>query len=144
MYIRDNQTSEFRKYGSDCHDSLVISDDGNALYYYNLQNGDGSQFRGYVFCDENGKTPEESDFFEDSFYFDIGGKSFEKDVDIMKHDTKYIMLVDKVRQDAIKQLKEVIDKYNYNCDSIYQDYMYVRIREILKTLEKPDEEGEDV
>lgn len=41
MYIKDLETGKVRIYGTDKHDSLVISGDGRILSYYNLQNGDG-------------------------------------------------------------------------------------------------------
>lgn len=76
MYIKDLETGKVRPYGTNPHDSLVISDDGRTLSYYNLQNGDGSRYGGYVFCDEEGKTPEEIDVhieYGAAIYFNIGG-----------------------------------------------------------------------
>ena len=37
MYIKDLTTGIVRKFGTDRHDSLVISDDGKTLIYENLQ-----------------------------------------------------------------------------------------------------------
>ena len=76
MYITDTETGITRLYGTDQHDSLVKSDDGRCLHYYNLQNGDGSMFGTYVFTDELGRIPKENiDLLrygaED--YFNIGG-----------------------------------------------------------------------
>lgn len=76
MYIKDLETGKIRRYGTNPHDSLVISNDGRTLAYYNLQNGDGSRYGGYVFCDEEGKIPAEIDFHinhGDNVYFNIGG-----------------------------------------------------------------------
>ena len=76
MYIKDLETGKVRRYGTNPHDSLVISDDGRTLSYYNLQNGDGSRCGGYVFCDEEGKTPAEIDVHVEhgaEIYFNIGG-----------------------------------------------------------------------
>ena len=70
------QTGEVRKYGTNRHDSLSISDDGRCLYYRNLQNGDGSQYGDYRFCDEDGKLPEENDammLYGADMYANIGG-----------------------------------------------------------------------
>ena len=38
MLIKDMQTGSIHEYGTNCHDSLRISDDGKTLSYYNLQN----------------------------------------------------------------------------------------------------------
>ena len=59
MYIKDMTTGAVREYGASGHDSLRISEDGRSLHYYNLQNGEGSQYGEYRFCDEDGKTPED-------------------------------------------------------------------------------------
>lgn len=83
MYIKDLQTGHVRKYGSDRHDSLRISDDGRVLSYYNLQNGDGSQWGDYRFCDDEGHTPEEDETlakYGADAYFNIGGWEEEKTV----------------------------------------------------------------
>ena len=76
MYITDTETGITRLYGADHHDSLVKSDDGRCLHYYNLQCGEGSMFGTYVFTDELGRIPKENiDLLkygaED--YFNIGG-----------------------------------------------------------------------
>lgn len=44
IWIRDNTNGKVFEYGKDSHDSLHISEDGRYLTYYNLQNGDGSEF----------------------------------------------------------------------------------------------------
>lgn len=76
MYITDTETGITRLYGTDQHDSLVKSDDGRCLHYYNLQCGEGSMFGTYVFTDEKGRIPKDNDDLlkygaED--YFNIGG-----------------------------------------------------------------------
>ena len=76
MYIKDLQPGIVRPYGTNSHDSLVISDDGRTLSYYNLQNGDGSRYGDYVFCDDEGKIPKEIDVYIErgaDIYFNIGG-----------------------------------------------------------------------
>lgn len=79
MYIKDLTNGNVRKYGSDPHDSLNISPDGRYLSYCNLHNSDGSLTGNYVFCDENGFTPEEAAdkhdciYIETESYFNIGG-----------------------------------------------------------------------
>ena len=42
MGIKDMLTGKIRKYGTNHHDALMISEDGRYLVYENLQNGDGS------------------------------------------------------------------------------------------------------
>ena len=76
MWIKDLETGVIHEYGTNCHDSLVISEDGKYLSYYNLQNGDGSgEGGGYVFVTENGTTPEEdrSCYETGEEFFNIGG-----------------------------------------------------------------------
>ena len=76
MKILDLQTGRIHEYGEDGHDSLVVSEDGRTLSYYNLQCGDGSRLGDYRFvCDDN-KVPEESqtaDALHCEVYFNIGG-----------------------------------------------------------------------
>lgn len=62
MIIEDLQTGTTHIYGTNPHDSLIVSEDGRTLSYYNLQNGDGSRFGDYRFCSGN-----------DENYWNIGG-----------------------------------------------------------------------
>ena len=81
MYIKDLETGEVRKYGTELHDALVLSDDGRTLSYRNLQNGDGSMYGNYRICEENGEIPSEIDVCIQhgaEVYFAIGG--FENEV----------------------------------------------------------------
>lgn len=75
MYIRDNTTGVVREYGSDKHDSLVISEDGKTLYYYNLQCGEGSKYGAYsIVTDERGLIPlHDEKIGLDTAYANIGG-----------------------------------------------------------------------
>ena len=75
MYIKDLQSGEVRRYGTNHHDALRVSPDGKMLFYENLQNGDGS-LGDYRFCDEDGLTPEEDEdlmIHGADAYFNIGG-----------------------------------------------------------------------
>lgn len=64
MKIKDLYSGRIHEYGSNSHDSLVISDDGRSLTYYNLQNGDGSDWGDYRFVP----------YMEaDANYWNIGG-----------------------------------------------------------------------
>lgn len=76
MKILDLQTGEIHEYGTNCHDSLAVSQDGRILTYYNLQNGDGSELGDYRFVCDDDKIPNESqtaDALHCEVYFNIGG-----------------------------------------------------------------------
>ena len=77
MYIKNNETGTVRLYGTNCHDSLEISDDGKYLTYYNLQCGEGSKYGGFSFVvDENGTLPKDDEVLVKhgaGVYFNIGG-----------------------------------------------------------------------
>lgn len=76
MKILDTTNGHIHEYGSNPHDSLLISQDGCALHYYNLQCGDGSMFGAYRFVMEDGKIPAESQTADAMYaecYFNIGG-----------------------------------------------------------------------
>lgn len=64
MLIKDLQCGVVFEYGHNSHDSLTISGDGRTLSYYNLQNGDGSQYGDYRFVMEDGEVPNESNTAE--------------------------------------------------------------------------------
>lgn len=89
MYIKDLGMKQpvIRPYGSNHHDSLRISPDGRTLSYENLQNGDGSRWGDYRFCDEEGHTPEEDPVLTEygaDAYFNIGGFMDANDEEILK------------------------------------------------------------
>lgn len=76
MKIKDLQTGDVHEYGTNCHDSLYVSQDGRTLTYYNLQNGDGSGVGEYRFVCDDEKVPAESetaDALHCEVYFNIGG-----------------------------------------------------------------------
>jgi hypothetical protein len=89
-YIKDmglKSGAVIRPYGSSRHDSLRISPDGRTLSYENLQNGDGSKYGCYRFCDEEGRTPEEDpDLVKHGAdaYFNIGGFVSDNDLELLK------------------------------------------------------------
>ena len=87
MYIKDLETGRVRKYGSNRHDSLVISQDGRRLSYYNLQNGDGSRWGSYRFCDDEVHTPMEDETlakYGADAYFNIGGWRDEEPAELIE------------------------------------------------------------
>ena len=77
MWIKDMLTGQIRKYGTNHHDALMISEDGRYLVYENLQNGEGSEFGDYRFVvDEGGNIPSEDETlmrYGADAYFNIGG-----------------------------------------------------------------------
>lgn len=73
MNIYDTTNGKTHIYGSNCHDSLVVSEDGRTLSYYNLQNGDGSAYGDYRIVTEMGLIPSEDTSLEDLYYANIGG-----------------------------------------------------------------------
>lgn len=78
MKILDTQTGTIHEYGTDCHDSLYVSQDGRYLTYYDLQNGDGSGVGDYRFVCDDDKIPAESetaDAMHAHVFFNIGGWS---------------------------------------------------------------------
>lgn len=86
LFIKDNRSGFVHEYGSDRHDSLILSEDGT-LHYYNLQNGGGTlhpenEAADYSFCNEDGS---EITFLpEDELMINIGG-SAHKDARWMLH-----------------------------------------------------------
>lgn len=65
LYIQDVVSGRVFEYGGNCHDRLIISEDGRSLTYYNLQNGDGSCVGDYRFYYE--KPEYETDFDADEW-----------------------------------------------------------------------------
>jgi len=59
--VKDSATNREHIVGTNSHDQLKI-DNGQTIYYYNLQNGEGSRFGDYSFkgkeCDYEGVTVE--------------------------------------------------------------------------------------
>lgn len=76
LYIKDMQTGKVFEYGSNHHHALRIDPDGRYISFEHLQNGDGSLYSGYRFCDKDGKLPKEHEAalkYGASAYFNIGG-----------------------------------------------------------------------
>lgn len=95
MYIKDLTSGKVREYGADNHDALRVSHDGRTLSYANLQNGDGSRYGDYRFCDKDGLIPEEDKVLIKhgaDAYFNIGGWN----------NTRVIL--DKIRAEIVDEL----------------------------------------
>ena len=56
LYIQDVVSGRVFEYGKNCHDKLLISEDGRYLYYENMQNSDGSKVGDYRFYYEKPKN----------------------------------------------------------------------------------------
>lgn len=121
-YIKDLQTGNIRPYGSNHHDSLMISQDGTYLTYEHLQCGDGSiagdkEHSGFVFCDNEGHTPEEDEIlcrYGADAYFNIGG--WENPIDVLDKIRAEIHATAEMHEDGDYYLRdewidEIIDKY---------------------------------
>ena len=81
IFIKDNSTGMIHEYGSDCHDTLLLSEDGS-LHYYNLHTGEGSKFGSYSFCMEDGSDPRDVPDYRCLPFLNIGGtkRKFKKSV----------------------------------------------------------------
>lgn len=128
-YIKDLQSGNIRPYGSNHHDSLMISKDGTYLTYEHLQCGDGSiagdkEHSGYVFCDDEGHTPEEDETlcrYGADAYFNIGG--WDSPIEVLQEirqeiaDYKDDKIIHAEQNEMIDIMLDIIDKYIQNtCD----------------------------
>lgn len=59
LYIQDVVSGRVFEYGKNCHDKLIISEDGRNLNYYNFQSSDDSEVGDYRFY--YGKSEDKSD-----------------------------------------------------------------------------------
>ncbi|ADL36018.1 hypothetical protein bpr_II078 (plasmid) [Butyrivibrio proteoclasticus B316] len=77
MWIKDMETNMVRPYGIYPHDSLVMSEDGSSLHYYNMQIGEGSKHGSFKFvADREGTLPEDIEAcreYGELAYWNIGG-----------------------------------------------------------------------
>lgn len=127
-YIKDLRTGNIRPYGSNHHDSLMISQDGTYLTYEHLQCGDGSiagdkEHSGFVFCDDEGHTPEEDETlcrYGADAYFNIGGwdslidvlQEIRQEIEKPLHDERFFDTADaKAQAIALNWCLEIIDKH---------------------------------
>lgn len=133
-YIKDIQSGNIRPYGSNHHDSLMISQDGTYLTYEHLQCGDGSiagdkEHSGFVFCDDEGRTPEEDETlcrYGADAYFNIGG--WENPIDVLdkirteiesaSHGKWYVGRIDGKSEEVLllDEVLQIIDKYRGESD----------------------------
>lgn len=136
MYIRDNETNKVRIYGTDRHDSLVVSQDGRYLEYRNLQNGDGSIGGGYSFTDVNGNIPvDNEDEYGTPMYFNIGGFAPNQDINEAVYQYGYEKAVYEMHQ-SMRMCKEAMRKHDESYVEIFD--MIEQILEMgLKGVKSP-------
>ena len=128
MYIKDLETGEVRKYGTDHHDSLMISNDGKCLYYKHLQNGEGSEYGDYRFVtDKDGFIPAEDEVLIKhgaDACFNIGGFKIEHIRQCSKIAGYY---------EAIGEIKE----WTRQQSLISRESLIVKLKEMEKEHEGP-------
>ena len=116
-YIKDLQSRAIRPYGSNHHDSLLISQDGTYLTYEHLQCGDGSiagdkEHSGFVFCDNEGNTPEEDETlrrYGADAYFNIGG--WDSPIEVLQEIRQEICDMRSKQNCSCSDCIDIIDKH---------------------------------
>lgn len=75
LFLRDNTSGKVHEYGTDCHDALVLQNDGS-IHYEHLQCGAGTMFpeEGFSFCLADGTIPQWDNEHGYEPYLDIGGE----------------------------------------------------------------------
>lgn len=97
IYVKDTHTGRVHEVGTDSHDALYISNAGH-IDFINLQICEGTQYGGYIFCDENGEDLREANF-EDLAYIGIGGS--------IKPDTRK-----ELEEELLEAISELDEEYN--------------------------------
>ncbi len=79
LYVKDNMNGCVHEYGTNCHDALILQEDGS-LHYENLQIMCGTMFpeEGYSFCFKDGTIPRYDVEHGVEPYIDIGGEYYTK------------------------------------------------------------------
>lgn len=76
LYIQDVVSGRVFEYGKNCHDRLVISEDGRCIYYSNMQDSDGSKVGDYRFYYEKPKFETEAEM-RNAYDIDEGARTIE-------------------------------------------------------------------
>ena len=76
IYVKDTLNGSIHQVGTDRHDSLVLIDGG--LFYYNLQNGEGTYGGGYLFCTEDGNTDFNNEEYDNYYHIGFTEEKFKK------------------------------------------------------------------
>lgn len=101
LYIQDINSGRVFEYGKNCHDKLLISEDGRCLTYYNLQDGDGSCVGNYRFYYEKPKIETEED---KRYAYDINEWAR-----MVKHQSIKELLAEE-RKKVVQEIRELIIK----------------------------------
>ena len=136
LYIQDINSGRVFEYGKNCHDKLIISEDGRCLTYYNLQCGDGSCVGDYRFYYEKPKIETEED------------KRYAYDIDewarMVKHQSIKELLaeeikrvVQEIREPIIKSLENgIVRKNPKSSNTNLRDIILFQMLEILDQIER--------
>lgn len=137
IYIQNMVSGRVFEYGKNCHDKLLISEDGRSLTYYNLQDGDGSCVGDYRFYYEKPKIETEED------------KRNACDIDewarMVKHQSISELLAEE-RNKVVQQLRELAkNEFEFIiCDECYNTVdkdVYISssaLNEILNQIERSE------
>ena len=132
LFIKDHETGKVHEYGTNPHDSLIVNDNGS-IHYYNLQNGEGTMFGAYCFCDNDG-----NDLRTEAEITNPAAITF---LDIAETEDESVNLINacgdniKIKvlcflSDLVRELSRIVDVYRK------QGYTYEEIKAILTA---PDE-----
>lgn len=131
LYIQNIVSGRVFEYGKNCHDKLIISEDGRSLTYHNLQDGDGSCVGDYRFYYEKPKN--EIDFDADEW------------ARMVKHQSISELLAEE-RKKVVQQLRELAkNEFEFIiCDECYNTVdkdVYISssaLNEILNQIERSE------
>lgn len=110
LYIQDVVSGRVFEYGGNCHDRLLISEDGRCLYYENMQDSDGSRVGDYRFYYE--KPEDETDFDADEW---------ER---MVKHQSISELLAEE-RKKVVSEIREEFESYFESSNLKWEDKMLV-------------------
>lgn len=126
LYIQNMVSGRVFEYGKNCHDKLLISEDGRSLTYYNLQDGDGSCVGDYRFYYEKPKN--EIDFDADEW------------ARMVKHQSISELLAEE-RKKVVQEIKNyVCNKYTHIDEEIVNGnhtfFYSIHCRSFLEKLDQ--------
>ena len=130
LYIQDINSGRVFEYGKNCHDKLLISEDGRCLTYYNLQNGDGSCVGDYRFFYE--KPEDETDFDADEWARMVKHQSISE---LLAEERKKV--VQEIRESIIKSLENgIVRKNPKSSNTNLRDIILFQMLDILDQIER--------
>ena len=132
LYIQDINSGRVFEYGKNCHDKLLISEDGRSLTYYNLQDGDGSCVGDYRFYYEKPKIETEED------------KRYAYDIDewarMVKHQSISQLLAEE-RKKVVQEIRKKVEKnlVRMQEEGVYGTSLAIGWYEISRILDQIEE-----